>query len=902
MSNPLTDPAAAASLSPEAWVALHVPRFAAVAPAYTEYETFLKTALKRLANRVAPLAVVEARAKGLPSFAEKILRKRTTYQTPADPQVPDPLVRITDLCGGRVICQTAAQVQAVCKLIEKAFIIDWANSEDVSQRLKPAEFGYRSVHYIVQVDPARLAAAGLTLEVPPVLLGLPADPVGDKAAGIPLKAEVQVRTFLEHASSMLGHDTIYKTELKMPQRIQRHYAALAAVLEGADRETSRLLEDLGDFHSNAGAWLGEARIREEIAYARVMLGLADEHLPGAAKVPVAVRAAKLAVALGDPTQAVEILRPFAAQADAGVQGALGQALTSLHWDRSGDEGFAAGEDALRRATELRPGDAETWCLRAECAAHTDDDENARLWFGRALSADGTEPRTLAHYLEFEAARQASDMPLLLSAPMIRAAIARARCQIEANANLDTAWSTLVLFHLYLGEPFASLHALAQLLRLCGGGKPADASGPAQPCSAGRALLRLRGSIRRLGGLRKDLAGFAWVERFLLLALACRVRDPRSARELAALASWRTPAKGAGHPHFSTARKAVFISGGCTPDLDPIMASFGGLLERSVRDLDFDLICGGTGAGISGAAGRAAAAGGGSIKAFGYLPASMPRGVAEDVVRYPHRFNSPDTGDFTPMDPLQAWTDLVAAGVSPAEVRLLCYAPGDIARAECAIALGLGARVGVVQDPVLPKERTFDHTVWAGCNQLLSLPMDAMTVRAFLQVAQKPLTPADKTRLERAARRAHEEYTQSAKPKDPSLFPWEKLHDDLKNSNYYQVAYWEHTLQDYGLGIRPLTDADLLHPALEMARVLPKRAGVDDPVLELAELEHGRWNVERLSYGWAYAPDKDVTRKLSPYLIPWAALPKDIQAFDIDAITKLPVKLREVGLEVYRLTT
>jgi ppGpp synthetase/RelA/SpoT-type nucleotidyltranferase len=897
MNLALTDPAAAAALTPEQWVALHVPRFAAVAPAYREYEDFLKLVLKRMTTKVAPMAVVEARAKGVPSFAEKILRKRDTYQTPRDLQPPDPLVRLTDLCGGRVICQTAAQVQAVCKWIEQAFVIDWANSEDVSQRLKPTEFGYRSVHYIVQVDPARLAKAGLSVEVPENLSGLTVDQVGKQAASIPLKAEIQVRTLLEHASSMLGHDTIYKTELKMPPRIRREYAALAAVLEGADRETTVLLEKLDDFRSNAGAWLGAARVKEEIAYARVMIGLPDVHLPPSAKLPVALRAAKLSITLGEWETAATMLKPFAGLPDAAVQATLGHALVGGHWDHPTSPEFAVGRKALKQATDLAPDDAETWCLRAECAAYLRDDEQARECFRHSLTADGTEPRTLAHYLGFEAASQASVAPLHLGAPMIRAAIVRTRCQIEAGANLAIAWSSLALFHLYLNEPYPALAALAQLLRLCEGNPTVPGEPSPPPCAAGRSLLRLRETIRRLGGLRTQLDGFAWVERFVLLALAHRMGDSSARLELADLATWHRESS---QPHFTAETKAVILAGGCQPAVEPFMPAFAKLLDRAGRGLAFDLICGGTRSGVSGVAGALAATSGGAVRGIAYLPASLPRGAEEDKSGYPLRFSSPKSNDFSPLEPLQAWTDLLVAGVNPATVRLLCYAPGEISRAECAIALSLGARVGVVADPTLPKDRQFDYAAWSGCNNLLSLPADAMTVRAFLQMAQQPLTAEAKTRLEQAARRAHEDYVKSAKSKDPSLFPWDKLDENLKLSNYHQVAYWEHTLRDYGLGIRTLTDADKLHEPLSMSDALPKRDEITDPVMELAELEHGRWNVERLAYGWTYAPEKDVTRKLSPFLVPWPALTKEIQGYDVEAITGLPAKLREVGLEIYRL--
>lgn len=897
----LTNHAAARALTDEQWVALHVPRFAAAAPAYAEYEAFLKLALKELAGRVAPLAVVEVRAKRVPSMAEKILRKRETYQTAKDLLPPDPLVRLTDLCGGRIICQTASQVRAVCQLIERAFVIDWPNSEDVSQRLKTAEFGYRSVHYIVQVQAERLAEVGCRTPVPPALRGFAPEVLGSHAAGIPLKAEIQVRTLLEHASSGLGHDSIYKTELKVPARIQRQYAALAAVLEGADREIERVLAALGDLRSNFGAWHERDEVEREIAHARVLLSLSESAMPKAARIAVAVRAAQLALAIGQHNQAVEVLTEFKDEQEAKVLRVLGQALVEWHWPRPEDEGFSAGQEHLRTAATLAQGDAETLSLLAECAAHTGDDVKARELFAEAVAADGTEPLTLVRYLEFEAARLASDIPLRMATPMIRAALARAGHQIESRANLASAWSAVAVAHLFLREPFAALHALAQVARLCGQCevKPSATGSHPCPCAAGRALLRLRETVCRLRAIREKLEGFDWFERFLLLVLAVRLRDERAAKELAGLASWRRGGAKNFLPHFSKERRVVMVAGGCGPEVQSSMEKFGPQLLRACERLDFDLISGGTRSGISGVAGDVAAASGGRMRAFGYLPSHLPRGVQEDAERFGQRFSAPDTKDFTPLDPLQAWTDLIAAGISPAEVRLLCYAPGNIARAECDFALTLGARVGLVVDAVLPKDRRFDATDWDGCSTLLLLPNDAMTFRAFLQIDQQPLSAADKQRLKPAAQMAHADYVKSAAPKDASLQPWDKLSESLQLSNYCQVAYWEKTLRDYGLGVRPLTEADQAHPPLVMADVLPKQPG-RDPIAALAELEHGRWNVERLSFGWRYAPEKDVAKKLSPYLIPWSAVPPEIQKFDLDAIASLPYKLRQAGLELYQL--
>jgi hypothetical protein len=412
-------------------------------------------------------------------------------------------------------------------------------------------------------------------------------------------------------------------------------------------------------------------------------------------------------------------------------------------------------------------------------------------------------------------------------------------------------------------------------------------------------MRLRETVRRLGGIREKLPGFDWFERFLLLAVAIRMRDTRAGEEIATLASWKRNPKGKAEPHFKAGREIVLLAGGCEPELQTLMDAFGAVLLCACDKLDLDLISGGTRSGISGVAGNVVRHSGGRIQAFGYLPSNPPRGVQEDTEGFQQRFSSPDSKDFTPLDPLQAWTDLVAAGVAPADIKLLCYAPGDIARAECAIALALGARVGMVVDTNLPKDRLFDSAPWERCSNLLLLPKDAMTLRAFLQIGQKPISEADKKRLEPAARMAHEDYVRSATPKDPSLQPWEKLSPSLRDSNYYQVAYWEKTLREYGLGVRPLTEEDKRHDPLVMEQVLPK-AGNKNRIAELAELEHGRWNVERLGFGWRYAAEKDVSKKLSPYLIPWDQVPPEIQKFDLDAISNMPKKLREVGLELYKL--
>jgi hypothetical protein len=71
---------------------------------------------------------------------------------------------------------------------------------------------------------------------------------------------------------------------------------------------------------------------------------------------------------------------------------------------------------------------------------------------------------------------------------------------------------------------------------------------------------------------------------------------------------------------------------------------------------------------------------------------------------------------------------------------------------------------------------------------------------------------------------------------------------------------------------------------------------------MAELEHGRWNVERLRNGWRYGKPRDDDKKLHDCLVPWADLPDGDDGFkkyDRDAVRKFPAILAKAGLEIFR---
>ena len=68
---------------------------------------------------------------------------------------------------------------------------------------------------------------------------------------------------------------------------------------------------------------------------------------------------------------------------------------------------------------------------------------------------------------------------------------------------------------------------------------------------------------------------------------------------------------------------------------------------------------------------------------------------------------------------------------------------------------------------------------------------------------------------------------------------------------------------------------------------------------LAYLEHERWIEERLADGWVYGPEKDIEKRISPWLVPYSELPDEIKEIDRRAVKDLIGALENIGLALGR---
>lgn len=133
-------------------------------------------------------------------------------------------------------------IDEVDKLIHNEFqVLERSNKTDTLVREE--RLGYQSVHYIISLKPNRAS--------------LP-----EYARYGPLKAELQLRTVLQHAWAEIEHDIQYKSLEAIPSPIRRRFMALAGLLEIADREFQAVQLDDEDLRQKARASVAAGRLED----------------------------------------------------------------------------------------------------------------------------------------------------------------------------------------------------------------------------------------------------------------------------------------------------------------------------------------------------------------------------------------------------------------------------------------------------------------------------------------------------------------------------------------------------------------------------------------------------------------------------------------------------------------
>ena len=146
---------------------------------------------------------IKYRVKSFDNFFNKLLKLFREQQ--------DPPPLITDLLGLRVICPFLEDLEIVERLVSDNFRV--VELERKGDRHSFREFGYDSVHLLIQLEPG----------------AEPRLPFTDSCC------EIQLRTILQDAWAEVEHELVYKSDIVLPNdSIRRKLASLNASLSLSD--------------------------------------------------------------------------------------------------------------------------------------------------------------------------------------------------------------------------------------------------------------------------------------------------------------------------------------------------------------------------------------------------------------------------------------------------------------------------------------------------------------------------------------------------------------------------------------------------------------------------------------------------------------------------------------------
>jgi ppGpp synthetase/RelA/SpoT-type nucleotidyltranferase len=855
--------------SQEQWLYDTITGYQKLQPVFKTYATTLNEILTAAARERAPLGIVQARAKQVGSFAEKIQRKMGRFRDPA--KEFNPLAYFTDLCGARVITHTASEVDEVCKFIEEHFMIDPENSVKISQRLRPSEFGYRSVHYVVQLKPGVFPNGEICVEIPPELYPSP--------EGLcPMKAEIQVRTLLEHAWAVFSHERVYKGQFDIPEIWQRELAGLAAMLEEADKTFERIQEGLHRYAAS-GDYMSQKDIQKEIKLLKfvqqVEAGTLDPQrdLPCQGGDPKSAhRIAHLDIAVGEFEDAMRILQPLADEMAQNPEAYplstyqpvlrdLGIACCKVY-DKESD-GYCRGQEYLEQACKLLPNDPDSAGSLAGTYRRQGNHARAHELYRQAYQSDPSDPYAVSNYLITEILLAESITPVQLMLPAIRNAMKRGQEQVAVGMNIPWALYDQAMFHLLLQEPYEALILYARAV---------------QKSTASWMVKTSLETLENLSVIDHELPGYEWVHNAVLMCWQARFPDGKLMKRLQSLAS---------RPDSPHLHPIVIMAGGTDQNVEDKMQTYHDLLVEAFADFQGTIVSGGTQAGIAGLAGMLQESHPDHLHTVGYLPRLIPSSITVDR-RY-HELRHTQGTDFSALETVQYWIDLVASGIRPEQVKLLGLNGGTIAAAEFRLALALGAFVGILAGSGRSADDLLLDPEWNRSSRLVRLENNPALVHAFINPGRLPLTPDQRDAI---ASGIHHEYCQyrvtNLKLEDAAMHDWEGLREDFKNSNLDQADHIPAKLRRIGCDMR-----------LVVGREPVLFDFTDYDVEVMAEMEHSRWWMGRLLDGWRNGP-RDPEKKTSPFLVPWKDLGNEDRDTDRFVVRNIPRLLAAQGFEVYRL--
>lgn len=810
------------------------------------FETFalvLNDILTAAVKIHAPNSIVQSRAKNVSSYAEKIIRKN---------KYNDPLTEITDLCGARVITHTQDQVNKICNFIRENFLIDEANSVDVKERLRIQEFGYRSVHFIV--SPVKEEILGVN--IPQIIRNR--------------KAEIQVRTLLQHTWADVLHDRLYKTALKIPDEWVRESARLAALLENADENISRITSRTDSYTANFGNRMSRDMLNREIqTLSTILVNEPDREN----KPIIALKIAKLARFEGNWKLIFDLLSNYK-DLSSKVQNEvlLEYIFASCKLKRGGKNGLKNGIKTIKYIIEKNYNKESTssvinaaYIYLAELLQESASPKEISLLYESAFANNPSNQYVLAKIFEYNPYYSKS---LSLLVPGIKEGIKKCEEDILLGIESYAAYFTGGRLSLILKDTKKAFFFYLKALQLF------LSDGP--HIYKDSIINELKSLSRLIKSLPNKISAQDIIS-ILNLGLYLKFCDN----------SGIISKKRAFLPVINPKHPVLILSGSCLSLNQDKKTAIESSLIESLRAFNGTIIYYYKDKETLGMINKS-------------LTASGRKGIRNNLFL----INNAQSNDakingnagairekfiYHETTFIQIWRDILSNGIAPKDVTVVGFGGEEPSLFEYSLSLAFGAKLGIIEDSGGASSELSASFEWNSCENIHIIPNEYACIRAFLNYQVS--SDLSETQISEIAKTIHINYVtkkHEAFRIEPSLKNWDELNESLKKSNLNQALNIIEILKLAGLEVKKVTGREITE-----FNFSPEELNL------LSQLEHGRFVADRLMNGWKVGKAKNIEKKITPYLVKWEELPMEIKQYDTDAVLNFPRILKTANYEIVR---
>lgn len=635
-------------------------KYKEIRPLYKQFSKILRKVLNNLVKGCSSEFIIEERVKSISGFANKIFNREEMYT--------NPILEIRDLCGVRLILPNISEMNAVCEVIRDNFIVDITESTDIigpSTSMDILEH-YRS--YIVQLIPGLNLYERLDLKIPNEILKL--------------KAEIQVRTYLSQGWAANQDQIFKKFEFKVPRAYEQELSRVKSLLTIEDNALDNIMKKMQDYKSIYGAYMSREKILSEIERLEMVYEADKDNYE------IGHRIAKLAMTINNMDKSIEILNEilnsskFIQAPAVEIANVLRDLGTSNHIkykkDPSGAS-FLKGQSYLKDAVQRNPLDYDAWASLGGTYKDQKNYDKALECYKQALKVNPGDPYPLGNYLVLNIQQTGNLLHIGKNHDMIEKAIEKRLRQIEVMVDIPWAYFDVGLFNLFLGNLHLALDHYLKGIRFSPN------------------IWMIETTLNTLNNLmivQNKLEGIKIVKQLLLLGIYFHPNLEEKTDKLIEETILKLDAD------FDQKEKdfgdsIVIIAGGTDERIEKSLDAIKNNLIETFNNFKCTIISGGTKSGISKIVGDIQKKFPNNIRTVGYIPSHIPAHVELDK-RY-SAIHITEGKDFSILEPLHYWYDLMKLGIEPSKIKLIGINGGNIAAFEFHAAIVFGAQVGIMKN-------------------------------------------------------------------------------------------------------------------------------------------------------------------------------------------------------------